>query len=121
MMKRVHLPSLRSLFPRRRSRGAMGAVHAARGALKGSERRVIVIHPPGGMFSEAVFVLNDDYYSTPGISREALLRQARAAAEEYTRTALPETPNGARIIARTVIFSVLAAALVAVMYLTGVI
>lgn len=121
MMRRLHLPSLRSLFPRRRPRGAMGAAYAARGALKGSERRVIVVHPPGTMFSEAVFVLNDDYYSAPGITREALLRQARAAAEEYTRAALPETPNGARIIARTVIFSILAAALVVVMYLMGVI
>lgn len=121
MMKRLHLPSLRALFPRRKARGGAGALHAARGAIKGSERRVIVVHPPGGMFSEAVFVLRDDYYSTPGISREALLRQARAAAEEYTRTALPETANGARIIARVVIFSLLAATLAAALYLTGVI
>ncbi len=121
MMKRPHLASLRALLTRRRARGALGAAHIGRGAIKGSERRVIIVHPPGGMFSEAVFVLNDDYYSTPGISREALLRQARAAAEEYTRTALPETANGARIIARVVIFSLLAATLAAALYLTGVI
>ena len=61
-------------------------------------KNVIVVHPPGGIFSEAIFILRDDYFQTPGISREALLRQARAAAEEYAAAYSPPG-GGARLIA----------------------
>ena len=56
------------------------------GALRGNMRNVIVVRPAEGIFTEAVFILRDDYFTQSGISRAALMRQAREAAEEYTRT-----------------------------------
>ncbi len=87
------------LFPRRRVRPVHAPGNGAqsgetqkaplpRGAIKGNMRNVIVLHPKDGVFTEAVFLLRDDYLASPGISREELLRQARAAAEEYTRAAM---------------------------------
>ncbi len=94
-----------------------------RGALRGNMRNVIVVHPPEGIFSEAVFILRDDYFAQSGISRAALMQQAREAAEEYTRTALPESASGA---ARSVRLVLLALMLIAVsaalaLRLTGII
>ena len=48
--------------------------------VRGNMRRVIVLKPGGEIFQEAVFVLRDDYLPS-GISRQELLRQAKAAAE----------------------------------------
>ena len=53
--------------------------------------------------------------------RAALMRQAREAAAEYTRTALPESADGAALIARIVLFVLVAAAAALVLWLTGVI
>lgn len=121
MIRRLHYGALNTIFRKPGKRTATRTMHHGHGALKGSERRVIVLHPPGGVFSEAVFVLRDDYLHTPGISREELLRQACAAAEEYTRASLPESSNGARVIIRVVLASLLLSAVAAVLYLSGVI
>ena len=75
-----------------------GADAESRPVLRGNMRRAIVIKTPDDMFAEAVFILRDDYFQTPGISREALLRQARAAAEEYAAAYSPPG-GGARLIA----------------------
>ena len=57
--------------------------------LRGNMRRAIVVRPDDPMFAEALFVLSDDSLSAPGVSREELLEQAKAAAENYTAAALP--------------------------------
>ena len=38
--------------------------------VRGNMRRVIVVEPPDPMFSEAMFILRDDYFQTPGLSRQ---------------------------------------------------
>ena len=70
---------LDELSARRSHRRDMKTRRREVNVLKGHMRSVIVVHPPGEIFQEAVFVLRDDYFHKPGISREALLRQARAA------------------------------------------
>ena len=79
---------LDALSARRCRRGQKKPRRAPQGgALRGNMRNVIVVHPPEGMFSEAVFILRDDY--DPGISRGELLRQAKSAAEGHAQRALP--------------------------------
>ena len=90
------------------------------GALRGNMRNVIVVRPAEGIFTEAVFILRDDYFTQSGISRAALMRQAREAAEEYTRTALPESAGGETLIARLTLIILAAAAAAAALWLTGV-
>ena len=95
MMRRLRRGiAARQGIPPARRRGKMPRKERRGDVLKGSMKNVIVVHPPGGIFSEAVFILRDDYFQTPGISREALLRQARAAAEEYAAAYSP--PGGRR-------------------------
>lgn len=53
-------------------------------ALRGSAHNIIVVKAPNDIFTEAIFVLRDDYYLDPDASSEELLRQARAAAEDYS-------------------------------------
>ena len=54
--------------------------------LKGTQRRMIVIRSPDPrLFEEAIFILRDDIFHTGRGSQEDILRQARRAAEEYTR------------------------------------
>ncbi len=99
MMRRLRRGiAARQGIPPARRRGKMPRKERRGDVLKGSMKNVIVVHPPGGIFSEAVFILRDDYFQTPGISREALLRQARAAAEEYAAAYSPPG-GGARLIA----------------------
>lgn len=88
--------------------------------LKGHMRSVIVVHPPGEIFQEAVFVLRDDYFHKPGISREALLRQARAAAEEYTAGLHPTRTPRRKGVTLVIIFAVIAAAAVFMLCMGGV-
>lgn len=62
-----------------------------RAVLRGAEQQVILVRVPvPGMFREAVFFLHEDYLRRSDLSREALLRQARAAAEDWLRPYLPE-------------------------------
>ena len=103
MMRRLRrgLAARRGIPPARR-RGRAPQKERRGDVLKGSMKNVIVVHPPGGIFSEAVFILRDDYFQTPGISRAALLSQARAAAEEYAAAYAPPG-GGARVIALVVL------------------
>lgn len=122
-----------SLFPRRRVRTVPATGNGAqsgneqkaplpRGAIKGNMRNVIVLHPKDGVFTEAVFLLRDDYLASPGISREELLRQARAAAEEYTRAAMyTGRKRPPRRIWRALLLALLVLAALAAFRYTGVI
>ena len=58
-------------------------------ALRGVLRTAVVVKTPGEQFSEAVFVLRDDAAQPKGVSRAALLEQAKAAAAGYTEQSLP--------------------------------
>ena len=58
--------------------------------MRGVSHRVIVVPSPDRrIFQEAVFILRDDYLGAEGISRRALLRQARACAEDYLARCFP--------------------------------
>lgn len=58
--------------------------------IRGLSRRVIVLPSPDKrIFQEAVFILRDDYLRAEGISRRALLQQARACAEDYLARCIP--------------------------------
>lgn len=104
-----------SALSARRERRTAPRRDIASGAVRGNMRSVIVVHPAGGIFAEAVFVLRDDYMRTPGVSREALLLQAREAAEEYTRRSVPD--NGRGHIPVWAIAAVILAACAAAAYL----
>lgn len=69
-------------------------------AVKGCVRNVIVVKPGDRAFKEAVFILRDDYFSSPGLSRSSLLSQARDAARRYTDTVAPARgfPLGAVVV-----------------------
>ena len=54
--------------------------------VRGNMRRVIVVEPPDPIFSEAMFILRDDYFQTPGLSRQELLQQAKNAARDCVGT-----------------------------------
>ena len=60
------------------------AVERAPRTLKGTSEQVILVRlPVPGVFREAVFFLHEDYLRRGNLSREALLLQAREAAEDY--------------------------------------
>ena len=62
-------------------------------ALRGRARNVIVVKPRDSRFSEAIFVLRDDYFADRDANREELLRQAREAARAETGNVLPPGPR----------------------------
>lgn len=67
-----------------------GSARRARPALRGAAERVIRVREPvPGLFREAVFFLQEDLLRRPPPGREELLRQARAAAEDYLRPFYP--------------------------------
>lgn len=69
--------------------GAGKPTHKAE-PIRGLSRRVIVVPSPDkSIFQEAVFILRDDYLSGEGISRRALLQQARACAQDYLARCIP--------------------------------
>lgn len=51
-----------------------------RTVLRGNARNVIVVKAPNDIFTEAIFMLRDDYYTSQPLSSAELLRQAREAA-----------------------------------------
>ena len=79
-----------SLSARRRER--FSRRREALPVVRGNMRRVIVVEPPDPMFSEAMFILRDDYFQTPGLSRQELLQQAKNAARDYAGAAPPREP-----------------------------
>ena len=80
-----------SLSARRRER--FSRRREALPVVRGNMRRVIVVEPPDPMFSEAMFILRDDYFQTPGLSRQELLQQAKNAARDYAGAAPPREPQ----------------------------
>lgn len=81
--------SLRMLLPRcRRYQEPLPVV-------RGNMRRMLVLKPPGPVFQEAIFILRDDYFQTPGLSRNDLMLQARSAAASYLSSAVPRAARSA--------------------------
>lgn len=87
----------------------------------GNMRRVIVVHPPDPMFTEAMFILKDDYFQNPGLSRQELLKQAKEAAGDYVEERFP-TFRVRPIFPTTMsVFALGAAAAVLAMWVGGII
>ena len=84
-------------------------------------KRALIIKPPGEMFTEAVFVLRDDYFQTPGLSRQELLRQAQNAARDFVGTAAPREPGRPIFPTAMSIFALGAAAAILALWVGGVI
>lgn len=57
--------------------------------IKGNMQNIIVVKPQNKMFSQAVFVLSDDYMRQSRLSSQELLRQAQEAAGEFAPVMLP--------------------------------
>jgi len=57
--------------------------------IKGNMQNIIVVKPQNKMFSQAVFVLSDDYMRQSRLSSQELLRQAQEAAGEFSPVMLP--------------------------------
>jgi len=89
--------------------------------VRGNMRRIIVVQPPDPMFSEAMFVLRDDYFQSPGVSRQDLLKQARAAAEGFLEETMPSVPARPIFPTAMSIFALGAAAAIFALWLGGVI
>lgn len=89
--------------------------------IRGNMRRVIVVQPPDPIFSEAMFILRDDYFQSQGISRQELLKQARAAAEGCVEDAMPSVPIRPIFPTAMSIFALGAAAAIFALWLGGVI
>lgn len=88
--------------------------------VRGNMRRVIVVQPPDPMFSEAVFILRDDYFQTPGLSRQELLRQAQRAARDCVGAGLPREPRRPIFPTAMSIFALGAAAAILALWIGGV-
>ena len=89
--------------------------------VRGNMRRVIVVKPPDPMFSEAMFILRDDYFQTPGLSRQELLQQAKNAARDYAGAAPPREPQRPIFPTAMSIFALGAAAAILALWIGGVI
>ena len=89
--------------------------------VRGNMRRVIVVEPPDPMFSEAMFILRDDYFQTPGLSRQELLQQAKNAARDCVGTAAPREPRRPIFPTAMSIFALGAAAAILALWVGGVI
>lgn len=89
--------------------------------VRGNMRRVIVVQPPDPIFTQAMFILRDDYFQTPGISSQELLRQAREAARDCVNEALPAPPVRPVFPTAMSVFALGAAAAIFALWLGGVI
>lgn len=89
--------------------------------IRGNMRRVIVVQPPDPIFSEAMFILRDDYFQSQGVSRQELLKQARAAAEGCIEDTMPSAPIRPIFPTAMSIFALGAAAAIFALWLGGVI
>ena len=75
----------------------IGSAKAPGCVVKGCSKNVILVKSPAPMFSEALFILKDDAFHEHNADSKAILRQAKAAAGQYTaalqqRKALPFLP-----------------------------
>ena len=66
--------------------------YAPKPVIKGRAGNVIVVRTPNPMFSEAIFILKDDIFATRELSRKEILRQAKAAAKDYTASVRGQYP-----------------------------
>ena len=89
--------------------------------VRGNMRRVIVVEPPDPMFSEAMFILRDDYFQTPGLSRQELLRQAQNVAQDFVGRAEPPEPRWPIFPTAMSVFALGAAAAILALWIGGVI
>lgn len=89
--------------------------------IRGNMRRIIVVEPPDPMFSEAMFILRDDYFQTPGLSRQELLQQAQTAARNYVGSAAPPEPRQPVFLPAMSVFALGAAAAILALWVGGVI
>ena len=89
--------------------------------IRGNMRRIIVVEPPDHMFSEAMFILRDDYFQTPGLSRQELLQQAQNAARNYVGSAAPPEPRQPVFLPAMSVFALGAAAAILALWVGGVI
>ena len=89
--------------------------------IRGNMRRIIVVEPPDPMFSEAMFILRDDYFQTPGLSRQELLQQAKNAARNYVGSAAPPEPRQPVFLPAMSVFALGAAAAILALWVGGVI
>ena len=89
--------------------------------IRGNMRRIIVVEPPDPMFSEAMFILRDDYFQTPGLSRQELLQQAPNAARNYVGSAAPPEPRQPVFLPARSVFALGAAAAILALWVGGVI
>ena len=89
--------------------------------VRGNMRRVIVVEPPDPMFSEAMFILRDDYFQTPGLSRQELLRQAQNVAQDFVGRAEPPEPRRPIFPTAMSVFALGAAAAILALWIGGVI
>ena len=64
-----------------------------RALIKGRPGSIITVKAPNPMFHEAIFILRDDLFSKRELSRDDILRQAAAAAENYTAAVAPAYPS----------------------------
>ncbi|MGI5977022.1 MAG: hypothetical protein ACOX68_04930 [Candidatus Limivicinus sp.] len=87
--------------------------------VRGIMHNVVVVKPPGSIFEQAVFILRDDYFNSPGVSREELLTQAKRAAEKYTASAAPDLKKHSPVPALLIAASVLLLAGLVMLSLTG--
>ncbi len=57
--------------------------------VKGISKQVIVVKSPDGrMFEQAIFILREDALGAEGVSEEAVIEQARTAADGYLKRAV---------------------------------
>lgn len=57
--------------------------------LRGIGRNVVIVRSPDPkIFEEAIFIVREDYLSSPGAGRAELLRQAQSAADGYITATL---------------------------------
>lgn len=89
--------------------------------VRGNMRRVIVVQPPDPIFTQAMFILRDDYFQTPGVSSQELLKQARDAARDYVEEATPAAPVRPVFPTAMSVFALGAAAAIFALWLGGVI
>ena len=89
--------------------------------IRGNMRRISVVEPPDPMFSEAMFILRDDYFQTPGLSRQELLQQAQNAARNYVVSAAPPEPRQPVFLPAMSVFALGAAAAILALWVGGVI
>ena len=108
-----------SLSARRRE--AVSSRRETLPVVRGNMRRVIVVEPPDPMFSEAMFILRDDYFQTPGLSRQELLRQAQNVAQDFVGRAEPPEPRRPIFPTAMSIFALGAAAAILALWIGGVI